>query len=108
MDLIATRKNTKMPSNALLNRGDLFDIVLIQIKGCSAHGPTRGDCVRLREVKRFYRAKHVVQFQWRKGKSSTFFLWGETSSGSRRQARSCFSETGEGWVAFESYNACNF
>jgi hypothetical protein len=76
VDLVAIRKNSKEPSNGLLKRGDLFDIVLIQIKGGSARGPTQGDCRRLREVKRLYRAKDVVQFQWRKGESSKFFVLG--------------------------------
>jgi hypothetical protein len=76
VDLIAIRKNTKQPPGNLLKRGDLFDIVLIQIKGGSARGPTENDCRRLREVKRLYRAKDVVQFQWRKGKSSDFFVLG--------------------------------
>jgi hypothetical protein len=76
VDLVAIRKNTKEPSNYLLKRGDLFDIVLIQIKGGSARGPTHDDCRRLREVKRLYRAKDVVQFQWRRGESSKFFVLG--------------------------------
>jgi hypothetical protein len=76
VDLIAIRKNTKQPTGNILKRGDLFDIILIQIKGGAARGPTRDDCLRLREVKRLYRAKAVVQFQWRKGKSSKFFCLG--------------------------------
>jgi hypothetical protein len=76
VDLVAIRKNSKEPSNGKLKRGDLFDIVLIQIKGGSARGPTQDDCRRLREVKRLYRAQDVVQFQWRKGKSSKFFVLG--------------------------------
>jgi hypothetical protein len=76
VDLVAIRKNSSEPSNGILKRGDLFDIVLIQIKGGSARGPTRDDGRRLREVKRLYRAKDVVQFQWRKGKSSKFFVLG--------------------------------
>jgi len=63
VDLVAIRKNSKEPSNAILKRGDLFDIVLIQVKGGSARGPTANDCRRLREVKRLYRARDVVQFQ---------------------------------------------
>jgi hypothetical protein len=78
VDLGAIRKNSKDPSNAILKRGDLFDIVLIQIKGGSARGLTQDDCRRLREVKRLYRAKDVVQFQWRKGKSSKFFVLGRS------------------------------
>jgi hypothetical protein len=76
VDLIAIRKNTKQPLGGLLKRGDLFDIVLIQIKGGSAREPTMSDCRRLREVKRLYRAKDVVQFQWQKGKSANFFVLG--------------------------------
>jgi hypothetical protein len=33
VDLIAIRKDTSHPSNKILKRGDLFDVVLIQIKG---------------------------------------------------------------------------
>lgn len=76
VDVIAIRKCSAQPSQEVLKRGDLFDIVLIQIKGGSARGPTQGDCVRLREVKRLYRAKAVVLFEWRKGLSSQFFVLG--------------------------------
>jgi hypothetical protein len=75
VDLVAMRKSSSEPSNATLKRGDLFDIVLIQIKGGSARGPTLDDCRRLREVKRLYRAKDVVQFQWKRGESSKFFVF---------------------------------
>jgi hypothetical protein len=73
VDLIAIRKNSKQPSGDILKRGDLFDIILIQIKGGSGPGPKQSDCRRLWEVKKVYRAKSSVQFQWRKGKSSQFF-----------------------------------
>jgi hypothetical protein len=76
VDLIAIRKNSRQPLSALLKRGDLFDIVLIQVKGGSARGPTASDCRRLLEVKRIYRAKSVVQFQWRRGESSRFSVLG--------------------------------
>jgi len=74
VDLIGIRKNTTQPEGKILKRGDLFDIVLIQIKGGSARGPSANDCLRLREVAKQYRAKAVVQFQWRKAKSSSFFV----------------------------------
>lgn len=74
VDLVAIRKNSVLPTSELLKRGDLFDIMLIQIKGGSARGPTESDCRRLLEVKRLYRAKAIVQFHWRKGKSSEFFV----------------------------------
>lgn len=76
VDLIAIRKDSRQPSGEVLKRGDLFDIVLIQVKGGSARGPTLSDCRRLLEVKRIYRARSVVQFQWRKAESSKFFVLG--------------------------------
>jgi hypothetical protein len=76
VDLIAIRKNTTQPPGEILKRGDLFDIVLIQVKGGSARAPTENDCRRLREVGRLYRAKAVVQFQWRRGQSTDFAVLG--------------------------------
>jgi hypothetical protein len=46
VDLVAIRKSGRQPSGNLLKRGDLFDIILIQIKGGSARGPTAKDCRR--------------------------------------------------------------
>jgi hypothetical protein len=76
VDLIAIRKDTKRPAGDILKRGDLFDIILIQVKGGSAPGPAASDCRRLFKVKKVYHAKAVVLFQWRKGKSSQFFTLG--------------------------------
>jgi hypothetical protein len=59
-------------AGGLLMRGHLFDIVLIQVKCGSTRGPWANDCRRLQQVRRLYRAKSVVQFQWRKGESSVF------------------------------------
>ena len=72
VDILAIRKNTSQPCGDVLKRGDLFDIVLIQLKGGSARAPTKDDCRRLREVARFYRARAVCQFCWRKGTPVTF------------------------------------
>lgn len=74
VDLVAIRKNTSQPPGEILKRGDLFDIILIQVKGGSAAPPTESDCRRLREVRKLYRAKAVCQFQWHKGESSKFFV----------------------------------
>ena len=72
MDVVAIRKDTSQPVDRALKRGDLFDMILIQIKGGSARGPTQEDCVRLCRVADLYRARAIVQFQWRKGVSSVF------------------------------------
>ncbi len=74
VDVIAIRKDTLQPEGRVLKRGDLFDIILIQIKGGSARGPTAKGKRRLRDVKRHYHAREVVQFQWRKGKIARFSL----------------------------------
>ncbi|MGH9957547.1 MAG: hypothetical protein ACREBC_10535 [Pyrinomonadaceae bacterium] len=74
VDVIAIRKDTTQPSGRILKRGDLFDIVLIQIKGGSPRGPSAEDKLRLREVANQYRARAIVQFQWQRGKTCKFSL----------------------------------
>ena len=76
VDVVAIRKSTSQPADEVLKRGDVFDIILIQVKGGSARGPTASDCVRLRKVARRYHARAIAQFQWRKGDSSLFFVLG--------------------------------
>ncbi len=90
VDLIAIRKNTAQPPGDILKRGDLFDIVLVQVKGGSSAAPTMDDCRRLRQVARVYRAKTVVQFQWRKGKSSEFFELGRNLKWKPTTSRALF------------------
>jgi len=55
-------------------RGDLFEIVLVQIKGGGAAWPTVNDIVRLKAVQRRCRAKAVVLASWRKGAEPTFYV----------------------------------
>ncbi len=57
--------------------GDLFEIIVIQIKGGSAKWPTKSDIARLRKVARYYRARGVVLAEWKKGKRPTLF-WLDT------------------------------
>lgn len=73
VDVLAIRKDTSQPLDAVLNRGDLFEIILIQVKGGGARPPTRADCTRLRMVAKRYNARAVVLFQWRKGQCADFF-----------------------------------
>jgi hypothetical protein len=72
VDLVAIRKNTAKPDSKTLKRGDLFDIVLVQVKGGSARAPTMEDRHRLQEVAEYYHATKVVQFCWQKGKKAEF------------------------------------
>ena len=72
VDVLAIRKDTDQPSAAELKRGDLFDIVLVQIKGGTARGPNAEDRRRLLKVAKHYNARGVVLFEWRNGSSSKF------------------------------------
>jgi hypothetical protein len=72
VDVLAIRKDTSRPRGAVLKRGDLFDIVLIQVKGGSARLPTLAERRRLRLAARRYGAREVVLVQWRNGVSTEF------------------------------------
>lgn len=72
VDVLAIRKDTSRPANAALRRCDLFEMILVQMKGGSARNPGAGDLQRLRAVKEHYGAKEIVLFRWIKGRESTF------------------------------------
>lgn len=74
VDVLAIRKSTVKPHRASLKRGDLFDIILIQMKGGRARNPNPVEMHRMRLVARHYHARNVVLFQWRIGVSSRFFV----------------------------------
>ncbi len=72
VDVVAIRKSTAATESGSLKRGDLFDIILIQMKGGSAKMPSLDERHRLREVARHYGAREVILFQWNRGKATTF------------------------------------
>jgi hypothetical protein len=72
VDVLAIRKDTSKSDHHLLKSGDLFDIVLVQMKGGSSRPPTEPDIHRLRAVARRYRAKDIVLFSWARGEGCTF------------------------------------
>lgn len=76
VDLLAVRKDTSKPRHSHLKRGDLFDFVLVQIKGGTAPSPSLVDRRRLRLVSKRYGDCKVVLFHWRKGVSSKFSTLG--------------------------------
>ena len=51
VDMLAIRKDHRSPPSGP-KRGDLFEIVLVQIKGGTARSPSRDDILRLRKVAR--------------------------------------------------------
>jgi hypothetical protein len=71
VDLLAIRKNHVEPALPL-KRGDLFDVVLIQVKGGSAPLPTEADRVRMRAVGEAYKAKAILLSEWVKGAKAVF------------------------------------
>jgi hypothetical protein len=73
VDLMAIRKDHKAPVTGSF-RGDLFEIVLIQVKGGNAPFPSCSDVDRLMAVKEHHNAKHVVLSEWKLGKKPRFFL----------------------------------
>jgi len=74
VDLIAIRKNFDRPEEAGY-RGDLFEIVLIQVKGGSADRPSEKDIERLSFVKQHHRADRVVLAEWKKAKKLCLYEW---------------------------------
>ena len=72
VDLLAIRKDTSRLEHETLRSGDLFDIVLVQMKGGGARMPRLSDLRRLEMVKRRYHAKEVVLFAWKTRKGCTF------------------------------------
>ena len=63
VDLMAIRKN-HAKTNSRFKRGDLFEIILIQIKGGGARRPKLDDGRRLHAVARQYSARDVVLAEW--------------------------------------------
>lgn len=84
IDLIAIRRD-HVTDDGAFRPGDLFEIVLIQIKGGSAPWPTVPDMRRMRAVQRRYHARAVVLAAWRKGAEPTFYVL-EAASANRERA----------------------
>ena len=67
VDVLAIRKNGEEPTDAELKRGDLFDVILVQLKGGDARRPDGSEIGRLRKVGQRYHARAIVLFEWKKG-----------------------------------------
>ena len=89
VDLVAVRKDHRLPK-AGFKRGDLLEIILIQVKGGGAAWPSTEEIMRLRQVARYYRARHVVLAVWRKGNHPALYRLKRTC------AEGCHSK--EAWV----------
>jgi len=72
VDIIAIRKDHKF-SKKPLKIGDLFEIILIQVKGGSAPMPSSEEILRLSKVGEYYHAKRTILAIWKKGKEPTLY-----------------------------------
>jgi hypothetical protein len=72
VDVLGIRKDTSKADLELLKSGDLFDIVLVQMKGGSARLRSAAEIRRLRAVARRYRARNVILFTWQRGAGCAF------------------------------------
>ena len=72
VDIIAIRKNHRFVKQGL-KRGDLLDIVLIQVKGGSSRKPSESDLDRLIAVADEHGARMVVLAEWIKGKKLVLY-----------------------------------
>ncbi|OGW25491.1 MAG: hypothetical protein A2X55_03265 [Nitrospirae bacterium GWB2_47_37] len=73
VDLIAIRKDHRC-QNPPIKIGDLFEVVLIQVKGGCAPFPTPEDIVRLKKVAKHHRAQAVVLSEWKPKKRLQLYL----------------------------------
>ena len=90
VDALAIRKDTSRPNKDHLKRGDLFDIMVIQMKGGSAKFPTMSEKERLKAVAKYYRAKHVLLFEWKNGKRTQFYVLNNKLEWTKKTASELF------------------
>jgi len=72
VDIVAIRKDQGKGLDGL-KRGDIFEIILIQVKGGSAAWPTPADVSRLIKVSQQYAAKAVILAAWTKGRHAELY-----------------------------------
>jgi hypothetical protein len=76
VDLVAIRRDHSPLRSRVLQPGDLFEIVLIQVKGGTAPWPSPRYIKRLRAVQKRYGARGVVLAEWKKGREPRLYLLG--------------------------------
>ena len=74
VDLVAVRRNLRLPAPHGLAAGDLLDSVIVRLHSADAAKPTPKDVARLRRVARRYAALRIVLHTWTKGAPGEFHL----------------------------------
>ena len=72
VDLLAIRKAHEL-HDLPLKRGDLFEMILIQVKGGTARRPSAEERERLKKVAEIYSVKTILLSEWKKGSRARFF-----------------------------------
>jgi hypothetical protein len=90
VDVLAIRKDTTRSTHEILKSGDLFEIILVQMKGGSARWPSAADIQRLKRVANRYKAKGIVLFTWQRGKGCKFLRLGPGDKWVTESAREIF------------------
>jgi hypothetical protein len=72
VDILAVRKDHRRGVNGL-KRGDVFEIILFQVKGGGAKWPCWKDIRRLEKVGRIYHAKAVILAEWKRGRQPVLY-----------------------------------
>ena len=75
VDLLAIRKDhEKKVKKVGLKPGDLFEILLIQVKGGNASWPSKDDIRRLQILGRYYDASNIVLSEWKDSRLTFYRL----------------------------------
>jgi hypothetical protein len=84
VDLLAVRKDHGRPISGA-KRGDMLQVILIQVKGGSAAMPTIEDGKRLQLVAKHLHARHILLASWKKGTAARFFTYHPRATQKRRK-----------------------
>jgi len=91
VDILAIRKSGKQPHIEGLKPLDLFDIIIMQVKGGSAGKPKEDDISRLKLVRDEYRAQAIVLYEWNKRKGlSKFSTWDDEGAWINKTSKELF------------------
>jgi hypothetical protein len=90
VDILAIRKDTTVSKHELLKSGDLFDFILVQMKGGGARKPSAAEIARLRAVAKRYKAKEIVLFSWKKERECKFETLGRDDTWKLSNASAIF------------------
>jgi len=89
VDLLAIRRDHKSSKTKEkpLKIGDLFEIILVQVKGGGARMPSKKDRQRMHKVCDYYHAKEIVLASWKGTKLPVLYSLGKSKMKERPGAK---------------------